>query len=180
VHGTINIKCSRGCQLFINYCLLFLYSCYNTYREYCESNRGYIMAVQYYFLVWDLALTTCKVFSNKIFFFPTIYCVISYPFIYSYIRKQDWMSHIKKTKFYFKPLCPSSIKIRLVVPQIKHSNEMYYADDLIRFHLKHCIQKDTKIYTLSRMRLKCDDTRAETRFRLSAKRTSPFKSAGGR
>jgi len=33
---------------------------------------------------------------------------------------------------------------------------------------------------ISRLRLKCDDTRAETRFRLSAKRTSPFKSAGGR
>ena len=30
----------------------------------------------------------------------------------------------------------------------------------------------------SRLRLKCDGTRAETRFRLSAKRTSPFKSAG--
>jgi len=29
-----------------------------------------------------------------------------------------------------------------------------------------------------RMRLKCDGTRAETRFRLSAKRTCPFKSAG--
>ena len=29
-----------------------------------------------------------------------------------------------------------------------------------------------------RLLLKCDDTRAETRFRLSAKRTSPFKSAG--
>jgi hypothetical protein len=29
-----------------------------------------------------------------------------------------------------------------------------------------------------RLRLKCDDTRAETRFRFSAKRTSPFKSAG--
>jgi len=28
--------------------------------------------------------------------------------------------------------------------------------------------------------MKCDGTRAETRFRLSAKRTSPFKSAGGR
>ena len=28
--------------------------------------------------------------------------------------------------------------------------------------------------------LKCDGTRAETRFRLSAKRTSPFTSAGGR
>jgi len=31
----------------------------------------------------------------------------------------------------------------------------------------------------SRLRLKCDGTRAETRFRLSAKRTSPFKSAWG-
>ena len=29
-----------------------------------------------------------------------------------------------------------------------------------------------------RMHLKCDGTRAETRFRLSAKRRSPFKSAG--
>jgi hypothetical protein len=29
------------------------------------------------------------------------------------------------------------------------------------------------------LRLKCDGTRAETRFRHSAKRTSPFKSAGG-
>jgi len=32
--------------------------------------------------------------------------------------------------------------------------------------------------TLGRGQLKCDDTRAETRFRLSPKRTSPFKSAG--
>jgi len=31
-----------------------------------------------------------------------------------------------------------------------------------------------------RLRLKRDDTRTETSFRLSAKRTSPFKSAGGR
>ena len=30
----------------------------------------------------------------------------------------------------------------------------------------------------NRLRLKCDDTRAETRFCLPAKRTSPFKSAG--
>ena len=31
-----------------------------------------------------------------------------------------------------------------------------------------------------RLRLKCDGTREETRFRLSAKWTSPFKLAGGR
>ena len=36
-----------------------------------------------------------------------------------------------------------------------------------------------KSNNLGRGQLKCDDTRAETRFRLSAKRTSPFKSAGG-
>jgi len=35
-----------------------------------------------------------------------------------------------------------------------------------------------QIRTLSRLRLKWDGTRAETRFRLSPKRTSPFKSAG--
>jgi len=32
--------------------------------------------------------------------------------------------------------------------------------------------------SMSRLRLKCDGTRAKTTFRLSAKRTSPFKSAG--
>jgi hypothetical protein len=32
--------------------------------------------------------------------------------------------------------------------------------------------------TNSRMRLKCDGARAENRFRLSVKRTNPFKSAG--
>ena len=31
----------------------------------------------------------------------------------------------------------------------------------------------------SRLRLKCDGTRAETRFRLLVKRTNPFKSAEG-
>jgi hypothetical protein len=35
-----------------------------------------------------------------------------------------------------------------------------------------------KLSFVGRLRLKCDGTRAETRFRLSAKRTSPFKSTG--
>jgi hypothetical protein len=34
------------------------------------------------------------------------------------------------------------------------------------------------LFTHCRLRLKCDGTRAETRFRLSAKRMNPFKSAG--
>jgi len=36
----------------------------------------------------------------------------------------------------------------------------------------------TGSFVSSRLGLKCDGTRSETRFRLSAKRTSPFKSAG--
>jgi len=51
-----------------------------------------------------------------------------------------------------------------------------------------CCQKDTNILKsrgniflgkICRLRLKCDGTRAETRLRLSTKRTSPFKWAGG-
>ena len=42
-----------------------------------------------------------------------------------------------------------------------------------------CGQSSDNSYQLRRVRLKCDCTRAETRFRLSTKRTSPFKSAGG-
>ena len=37
---------------------------------------------------------------------------------------------------------------------------------------------DALVVILCRLRLKCDGTRAEKRFRLSAKRASPFKLAG--
>ena len=40
------------------------------------------------------------------------------------------------------------------------------------------ISKPSAYCKVGRLRLKCDGTRAETRFRLSTKRTSPFKSAG--
>ena len=42
----------------------------------------------------------------------------------------------------------------------------------------NCILLIEEQYMCSRLRLKCDDTHAETRFRLSVKRTSPFKSTG--
>ena len=46
--------------------------------------------------------------------------------------------------------------------------------------LRYCSSRYHTCMALCRGQLKCDGTRAETRFRLSAKRTSPFKSAGGR
>ena len=39
-------------------------------------------------------------------------------------------------------------------------------------------KSSSQTVSTGRLRLKCDGTRAETKFRLSAKRTSPFKSAG--
>jgi hypothetical protein len=41
-----------------------------------------------------------------------------------------------------------------------------------------CKSCDERLIGYSRLRLKCDGTRAETRFRPSAKRTSPFKWTG--
>jgi len=43
---------------------------------------------------------------------------------------------------------------------------------------RRCCKRPACWYAVCRLRLKCDGTRAETRFRLSAKRMSPFKSAG--
>jgi len=55
------------------------------------------------------------------------------------------------------------------------SHILYHINEELRRHI-HRKYRDLVV----RLRLKCDGTRAETRFRLSAKRTSPFKSAGGR
>ena len=44
--------------------------------------------------------------------------------------------------------------------------------------LYHPRPRDLQLDAAGRGQLKCDGTRAETRFRLSAKRTSPFRSAG--
>ena len=45
-------------------------------------------------------------------------------------------------------------------------------------YCKSAIDGSACLRHISRLCFKCDGTRAETRFRLSAKRTSPFKSAG--
>ena len=49
----------------------------------------------------------------------------------------------------------------------------------ITFCHDHSFSNLYSYFTSVRLRLKCDGTRAETRFRLSTKRTSLFKSAGG-
>jgi len=52
-------------------------------------------------------------------------------------------------------------------------------DSVCRQLMLHvCISEQSGQVSASRVRLKCDGTRAETRFGLSAKRTSPFQLAG--
>jgi hypothetical protein len=63
-----------------------------------------------------------------------------------------------------------SIDATWLVGALGHSN-MRRATDLLQ-------QANWKFLNRGRLRLKCDGTRAKTRFRLSAKRTSPFKPAG--
>jgi len=52
--------------------------------------------------------------------------------------------------------------------------------DNIMFLYLTVYEKELSQLQSSRLHLKCDGTRAGTRFRLSVKRTSPFISAGGR
>jgi len=56
-----------------------------------------------------------------------------------------------------------------------HSTETKVFLDYLNGVISHNAQRRPRG---GRLRLKCDGARAETRFRLSAKRTSPFKSAG--
>ena len=73
---------------------------------------------------------------------------------------------------------------------IAPANVSWYTNNskITNFELRHSCRKWAIYWMVSnlsrhfftfigRLRLKCDGTRAETRFRLSVKRTSPFKSA---
>ena len=62
---------------------------------------------------------------------------------------------------------------------LRQSDGRTLLDNNRRWGKSCCGQTVTSVLEFAcRLRLKCDGTRAETRFRLSAKRTSPFKSAG--
>ena len=80
------------------------------------------------------------------------------------------------------------VTVRNKFSKIPPSTAMHFATSVRRsrgvwvdLHVSLCTQQlsnASKQFVSCRGQLKCDGTRAETRFRLSAKRTSPFKSAG--
>ena len=59
-----------------------------------------------------------------------------------------------------------------------HSRNTFFTLHIYQLSRTVCRIQLPQTYTVVWLRLKCDGTRPETRFRLSGKRTSPFKSAG--
>jgi len=86
------------------------------------------------------------------------------------------------------------VRIRVVVfwiTNLDEHNSLHLQDSNVRTHLRdqttyqtgvclilYCGPKVVSSTAACRSQLKCDGTRAGTRFRFSAKRTSPFKSEG--
>jgi hypothetical protein len=70
-----------------------------------------------------------------------------------------------------------------VVPLTKYPINFFYGKEgqsltILEISVLIAIDDIGVVCPAARILLKCDGTRAETRFRLSAKRTTPFKSAG--
>jgi len=59
-----------------------------------------------------------------------------------------------------------------------HHQHHHYFPWIVTYHITATQNMRPAIFWVLRLRLKCDGTHAETSFRLSAKRTSPFKWAG--
>ena len=86
------------------------------------------------------------------------------------------------------PVAIEPATFRCVAQHLNHCafNYLYRFKMKIIFRVLHknCLLRAKRgravIQLVEALRLKCDGTLAETRFRLSVKRTSPFNSAGGR
>ena len=87
----------------------------------------------------------------------------SFHFVHFYILYKAWWCAIMDETW-------SMLKIRSCL--LNKISIGFYCVLLYSYALILCLKG-------ARLRLKCDGTRAETRFRLSAKRTGPFNSAGG-
>ena len=75
-------------------------------------------------------------------------------------------------------LCYVSCYVSRLAEKSEYSNLMYHVDLHVRCTRALGLPLHIHVISRGKLLLKCDGTRAETRFRLSARRTSPFKSAG--
>ena len=120
-------------------------------------------------LLWLLQLLMCQRPMNWDWYFSLTSCAIQqalasypaqpFPFVYRHFRAPQVSRYGKRAA-------------RKLIVQIEWELSVHLCNVLE-------VEIPCKYNILRKGQLKCDDTRAENRFRLSAKRTSPFKSAGG-
>jgi hypothetical protein len=94
----------------------------------------------------------------------------------TYIRNKVWVHPFTRSFLMtFQIYAPRPCILKRTVPKHQLTLTKY---NYTSWHSSVTIVIHQANYLSGRLRLNCDGTRAETRFRLSAKRTSPFKSAG--
>ena len=74
-------------------------------------------------------------------------------------------------------ICQQSSHLPIVMNSSKLLQQLMAVEGML-VQVLQCLHFPFIVYLRRRGQLKCDGTRAETSFRLSTKRTSPFKSAG--
>ena len=94
-----------------------------------------------------------------------------------FISRLVYLSHVRPFQRQSTPLTPPANKNAPTLPIFILLFRPEFVHLQVDCPLRRALEGAER--TVRRPRLKCDGTRAETRFRLSAKRTSTFKSAGG-
>ena len=113
-----------------------------------------------------------KVFRISVYFFYHTWCLDSYTGIFRYI-----ITHILIQPSYFVYWISCCLHASQIL--LKPSHGIGLVEPFLLL-FQQCVRSVTFLCykACGRLRLKCDGTRKETRFRLSPKRMSPFKSAG--
>jgi hypothetical protein len=123
-------------------------------------------------LVDNFLFSVCRIRDGRKFPFRLPLCYRQLSYMYDlcscYFLKQGSHATVTMIPFYINlhEIFSHCRPIRYIVNMLRHQYREY-----------NCLWYFKRLYC-SRGQLQCDGTRAETRFRLPAKRTSPFKSSG--
>jgi len=130
--------------------------------EYCSDCRVISVVVSYW-MQPDIQVTDRRIFR------PPLSCLVSW-----------WTMHLSWKSCMEGSL---SISIGCYIAETSHTGRRVCRSVTCRGQwrlrqVRVCFHGAGTLLLSGRLRWKCDGTRAETRWSLSAKRTSPFKSAG--
>ena len=126
--------------------------------------------------IWYIGFNLCSSFVN----IPwcTCWCSAGCSQLYTHKYTRNWIIPRQRSQLKQKRHNTHERARTHTQTQTRHRTDSDHQFTPVIFVLRVISVGDLLNYDTGQ--LKCDGTRAETRFRLSAKRTSPFKSAGGR